>query len=36
MDYARTAGEWMKPLRHGKEIDLVEIGPTGMSTTCRA
>jgi peptidoglycan/xylan/chitin deacetylase (PgdA/CDA1 family) len=26
IDYAKRAGEWMKPLRHGKEIDLVEIG----------
>ena len=26
IDYAKTAGEWMKPLQHGKEIDLVEIG----------
>ena len=26
IDYSRTAGEWMKPLQHGKEIDLVEIG----------
>jgi peptidoglycan-N-acetylglucosamine deacetylase len=26
IDYAKRAGEWMQPLRHGKEIDLVEIG----------
>jgi peptidoglycan-N-acetylglucosamine deacetylase len=26
IDYSKTAGEWMKPLQHGKEIDLVEIG----------
>jgi len=26
VDYLKDAGEWMKPLRHGKEIDLVEIG----------
>ena len=26
IDYLKDAGEWMKPLRHGKEIDLVEIG----------
>lgn len=26
IDYQKTAGEWMKPLKHGKEIDLVEIG----------
>jgi peptidoglycan-N-acetylglucosamine deacetylase len=24
--YSKTAREWMKPLAHGKEIDLVEIG----------
>jgi peptidoglycan/xylan/chitin deacetylase (PgdA/CDA1 family) len=26
IDYSKTAAEWMKPLKHGKEIDLVEIG----------
>jgi peptidoglycan/xylan/chitin deacetylase (PgdA/CDA1 family) len=26
IDYSKAAGEWMKPLQHGKEIDLVEIG----------
>ena len=26
IDYSKTAEEWMKPLVHGKEIDLVEIG----------
>lgn len=26
IDYSKTADEWMKPLKHGKEIDLVEIG----------
>ena len=26
IDYAKAATEWMKPLRHGSEIDLVEIG----------
>jgi peptidoglycan/xylan/chitin deacetylase (PgdA/CDA1 family) len=26
IDYAKPAGEWMKPLRRGSEIDLVEIG----------
>ncbi len=26
IDYAKKAEEWMKPLTHGKEIDLVEIG----------
>jgi peptidoglycan-N-acetylglucosamine deacetylase len=26
VDYSKTAREWMKPLAHGKEIDLVEIG----------
>lgn len=26
IDYSKTAEEWMKPLQHGKEIDLVEIG----------
>jgi peptidoglycan/xylan/chitin deacetylase (PgdA/CDA1 family) len=26
IDYSKTAGEWMKPMKHGKEIDLVEIG----------
>ena len=26
IDYSKTAKEWMKPLKHGKEIDLVEIG----------
>ena len=26
IDYSKTAGEWMRPMRHGKEIDLVEIG----------
>jgi peptidoglycan-N-acetylglucosamine deacetylase len=25
IDYSKTAKEWMKPLKHGKEIDLVEI-----------
>ncbi len=26
IDYSKAAEEWMKPLKHGKEIDLVEIG----------
>jgi peptidoglycan-N-acetylglucosamine deacetylase len=26
IDYSKRAEEWMKPLEHGKEIDLVEIG----------
>lgn len=26
IDYSKTAQEWMKPLKHGKEIDLVEVG----------
>ena len=26
IDYSKRAEEWMKPLRHGQEIDLVEIG----------
>jgi len=26
IDYSKTAQEWMKPLKHGREIDLVEIG----------
>lgn len=26
IDYSKTATEWMKPLKHGKEIDLVDIG----------
>ena len=26
IDYSKTAKEWMHPLKHGKEIDLVEIG----------
>ncbi len=26
IDYSKTAGEWMRPMVHGKEIDLVEIG----------
>ena len=26
IDYSKKATEWMKPLVHGKEIDLVEIG----------
>lgn len=26
IDYSKTAEEWMKPMTHGKEIDLVEIG----------
>ena len=26
IDYSKQAEEWMKPLKHGKEIDLVEIG----------
>ncbi len=25
IDYSRGAAEWMKPMKHGKEIDLVEI-----------
>lgn len=25
IDYSKTAKEWMKPLKHGKEIDLVDI-----------
>lgn len=26
VDYTKSAQEWMKPLRHGTEIDLVDIG----------
>ena len=26
IDYSKTAAEWMHPLVHGKEIDLVEVG----------
>jgi peptidoglycan/xylan/chitin deacetylase (PgdA/CDA1 family) len=26
IDYTKPAADWMKPLRHGAEIDLVEIG----------
>ena len=26
IDYSKKAEEWMHPLKHGKEIDLVEIG----------
>ena len=26
IDYSRKAAEWMRPMVHGKEIDLVEIG----------
>lgn len=26
IDYTKPASEWMKPLRHGEQIDLVEIG----------
>jgi peptidoglycan-N-acetylglucosamine deacetylase len=26
IDYSKTAKEWMKPMKHGKEIDLVEVG----------
>lgn len=26
IDYSKTAGEWMAPMVHGDEIDLVEIG----------
>jgi peptidoglycan/xylan/chitin deacetylase (PgdA/CDA1 family) len=26
IDYSKKASEWMKPMVHGKEIDLVEIG----------
>lgn len=26
IDYSKTAEEWMHPMTHGKEIDLVEIG----------
>jgi peptidoglycan-N-acetylglucosamine deacetylase len=26
IDYSKTAKEWMKPMIHGKEIDLVEVG----------
>ncbi|MGD9894057.1 MAG: polysaccharide deacetylase, partial [Dehalococcoidia bacterium] len=26
IDYAKPAAEWMQPLEHGREIDLVEIG----------
>ena len=25
IDYSKTAAEWMHPLRHGREIDLVDI-----------
>lgn len=26
IDYSKSAGEWMHPMKHGKEIDLVEVG----------
>jgi peptidoglycan/xylan/chitin deacetylase (PgdA/CDA1 family) len=26
IDYSKTAKEWMRPMIHGKEIDLVEVG----------
>jgi peptidoglycan/xylan/chitin deacetylase (PgdA/CDA1 family) len=26
IDYTKTAADWMRPLRHGQEIDLVEVG----------
>jgi hypothetical protein len=26
IDYSKKASEWMRPMKHGKEIDLVEIG----------
>jgi peptidoglycan/xylan/chitin deacetylase (PgdA/CDA1 family) len=26
IDYAKPAAEWMRPLEHGREIDLVDIG----------
>ena len=26
IDYSKKAEEWMQPMKHGKEIDLVEIG----------
>ena len=26
IDYSKKASEWMRPLKHGKEVDLVEIG----------
>jgi peptidoglycan-N-acetylglucosamine deacetylase len=26
INYAKTAAEWMKPMKHGTEIDLVDIG----------
>jgi peptidoglycan/xylan/chitin deacetylase (PgdA/CDA1 family) len=26
IDYSKAAREWMKPLQHGREVDLVEIG----------
>jgi peptidoglycan-N-acetylglucosamine deacetylase len=26
IDYSKPAREWMKPLQHGREVDLVEIG----------
>jgi len=26
IDYSKTAEEWMRPMTHGKEIDLVEVG----------
>ena len=26
IDYSKTAKEWMRPMKHGKEIDLVEVG----------
>jgi peptidoglycan/xylan/chitin deacetylase (PgdA/CDA1 family) len=26
IDYAKSAADWMQPLEHGREIDLVEIG----------
>jgi peptidoglycan-N-acetylglucosamine deacetylase len=26
IDYSKTAAEWMNPMKHGKEIDLVEVG----------
>ena len=26
IDYSKKASEWMRPMKHGKEVDLVEIG----------
>jgi len=29
IDYSKKASEWMRPMKHGKEVDLVEIGASG-------